>query len=199
MILRDIVQRTEAEEALSRSEAQLRALAARLQRAREEEAIRIGRKLHDQLGRCLTTSKMDVSLIGRMFFEELTPHSIRCIQEKIPLMLEAIDETVQIVRKISTELRPGILDDLGLAAAIKWQAKDLQKRSGVLCILDITEEDLDVGREQATAVFRIFQEILTNIARHSKAERVWIHLRGQEGMVALEVEDNGVGGSLFGD
>ena len=108
-------------------------------------------------------------------------------------MLEAIDETVQIVRKISTELRPGILDDLGLAAAIEWQAKDFQKRSGVLCILNITEEDLDVGREQATAVFRIFPEIVTNIARHSKAERVWIHLHAQEGMVVLEVEDNGVG------
>lgn len=108
-------------------------------------------------------------------------------------MLEAIDETVQVVRKISTELRPGILDDLGLAAAIEWQAKDFQKRSGVLCILDITEEDLDAGRHQATAVFRIFQEIVTNIARHSKAERVWIHLHAQEGMVVLEVEDNGVG------
>jgi PAS domain S-box-containing protein len=193
VILRDITKRREAEEALSRSEAQLRALAARLQRAREEEAIRIARELHDQLGRCLTTIKMDVRLIERVFFEELTTQSIRSIQEKIPLMLEAIDETVQVVRKISTELRPGILDDLGLAAAIEWQAKDFQKRSGVLCILDITEEDLDAGRHQATAVFRIFQEIVTNIARHSKAERVWIHLHAQEGMVVLEVEDNGVG------
>jgi len=192
VILRDITKRQEAEEALSRSEAQLRALAARLQRARDEEAIRIARELHDQLGRCLTTIKMDVSLIERVFFEELT-QSIRSIQEKIPLMLEAIDETVQVVRKISTELRPGILDDLGLAAAIEWQAKDFQKRSGVLCILDITEEDLDAGRHQATAVFRIFQEIVTNIARHSRAERAWIRLHAQEGMVVLEVEDNGVG------
>jgi PAS domain S-box-containing protein len=193
VILRDIAERQEAEEALSRSEAQLRALAARLQRAREEEAIRIARELHDQLGRCLTTIKMDITLIEQTVSAQLTTQSIRSIQEKIPLMLEAIDETVQIVRKISTELRPGILDDLGLAAAIEWQAKDFQKRSGVLCILDITEEDLDVGREQATAVFRIFQEIVTNIARHSKAERAWIHLHAQEGMVVLEVEDNGVG------
>jgi PAS domain S-box-containing protein len=193
VILRDITHRKEAEEALSRSEAQLRALAARLHRAREEEAIRIARELHDQLGRCLTTIKMDIAFIEQAVSAQPAAQSFRSIREKIPLMLEAIDETVQIVRKISTELRPGILDDLGLAAAIEWQAKDFQKRSGVVCILDITEEDLEVGREQATAVFRIFQEIVTNIARHSKAERVWIHLHGQEGMVVLEVEDDGIG------
>jgi PAS domain S-box-containing protein len=135
VILRDITKRKEAEEALSRSEAQLHALTARLQRAREEEAIRIARELHDQLGRCLTTIKMDISLIERMFYKKLTTQSIRSIQEKIPLMQEAIDEMVQIVRKISTDLRPGILDDLGLAAAIEWQAKDFQKRSGITCIL----------------------------------------------------------------
>src|SRR5262245_61809612 len=135
VILRDITQRKEAEEALSRSEAQLRGLAARLQRAREEEAIRIARELHDQLGRCLTTIKTNMTLRERAVSAQMTTQSIRFIQEKIPLMLEAIDETVQIVRKISTDLRPGILDDLGLAAAIEWQAKDFQRRSGILCIL----------------------------------------------------------------
>jgi signal transduction histidine kinase len=108
-------------------------------------------------------------------------------------MLEAIDETIHVVRKISTELRPGILDDLGLAAAIEWQAEDFQRRSGVSCAINVPEEDLDLSREQATAFFRIFQEILTNIARHSKAGKVWVHLEVQDGMVGLEVEDNGVG------
>jgi PAS domain S-box-containing protein len=193
VILRDTTERKEAEEALSRSEGQLRALAARLQRAREEEAIRIARELHDQLGRCLTTIKMDVTLIEQMASGQLTAETIRSIHEKTRAMEAAIDEAVHVVRKISTELRPGILDDLGLAAAIEWQAKDFQKRSGVSCVLNITEADLDVGREQATAVFRTFQEILTNVARHSKAEKVWVNLDAQDGILMLEVEDNGVG------
>jgi signal transduction histidine kinase len=193
VILRDITERKKAEEALSRSEGQLRALAARLQRAREEEAIRIARELHDQLGRCLTAIKMDITFLEQMASGQPTAETFRSISEKTQLMLEAIDETVRVVRKISTELRPGILDDFGLAAAIEWQAKDFQKRSGVACVIGVPEEDLKLSREQATALFRIFQEIITNVARHSKAGKVWVHLEVQDGMVALEVEDNGVG------
>ena len=192
-IARDITERKKGEEALSRSEGRLRALAARLQRAREEEAIRIARELHDQLGRCLTTIKMDITLIEQMARGQLTAETVRSISEKTQLIVEAIDETVHLVRKISTELRPGILDDLGLAAAIEWQANDFQRRSGVLCVISVTEEDLGLSREQATAFFRIFQEIITNVARHSKALKVWVHLEVRDGMVALEVEDNGVG------
>jgi two-component system sensor kinase len=193
VILRDITERKHAEEALSRSEGQLRALAARLQRAREEEAIRIARELHDQLGRCLTAIKMDITFLEQMASGQPTAETFRSIPEKTQLMLEAIDETVRVVRKISTELRPGILDDFGLAAAIEWQAEDFQKRSGVACVIDVPEEDPKLSREQATALFRIFQEIITNVARHSKAGKVWVHLEVQDGMVALEVEDNGVG------
>jgi PAS domain S-box-containing protein len=186
VILRDITQRKEAEGAL-------RALAARLQRAREEEAIRIARELHDQLGRSLTSIKMDLLLIEKIVSGQPAADGIQVINETVKMMLGAIDDTVHVVRRISTELRPGILDDLGLAAAIEWQANDFQRRSAVSCIVNVTEEDLEVSREQATAFFRIFQEILTNVARHSKAGKIWVHLGAQDGEVVLEVEDDGVG------
>jgi hypothetical protein len=98
---------------------------------------------------------MDLTLMEQMVSEQLTAKTIRSIPEKTQLIMGTIDETVHVVRRISTELRPGILDDLGLAAAIEWQAKDFQRRSDVSCILSIPEEDVDVSREQATAVFRI--------------------------------------------
>ena len=193
VILRDITERKETEERLSRSESQLRALAARVQRAREEEGMRIARELHDQLGRCLTSIKMDLLWIEKTVTRHLADEDIHSINEKTRMMLEAVDETVTVVRRISTELRPGILDDLGLAAAVEWQAKDFQRRTGVSCILEITEEELELSRDQATAFFRIFQEILTNVTRHARASKIWVHLETRDGIVVLEVEDDGVG------
>jgi two-component system, NarL family, sensor histidine kinase UhpB len=176
VILRDITERKEAEETLSRSEGQLRALAAQLQQVREEEAIRIARELHDQLGRCLTTLNLDLGWIERGLTGGVVAESTGGLLEKAQRMSQALDETVHTVRRISAELRPEVLDDLGLAAAIEWQARDFQARSGVACVVRVPEEDLQLNREQATALFRIFQESLTNIARHAQATKVWVHL-----------------------
>ena len=189
----DITERQRAEAELSRSQEQLRALAERLHRAREEEAIRIARELHDQFGRCLTTIKMDVRLIQRELTGAMTPEIVQSLREKAQTIGQAVDDTVQMVRAIATQLRPGLLDDLGLVAAIDWQAEDFQKRSGISCVLTLPDNDPCVSRDQATALFRIFQEILTNVARHAQAAKVWIYLGEEQSAVVLEVEDNGVG------
>jgi PAS domain S-box-containing protein len=184
----------ESEAALSRSAEQLRALTTRLHQAREEEAIRIARELHDQLGRCLTALKMDVDGIERGLAGDVSAEkNFGPVIERAKRMNQTLDETVLTLRRISAELRPGVLDDLGLAAAIEWQAKDFQARSGVHCMLRLPAEDLPLNRDQATALFRIFQESLTNVARHARATKVWVNLSEEEGAVVLEIEDDGVG------
>jgi PAS domain S-box-containing protein len=189
----DITERQRAETELNQSREQLRALADRLLRAREEEATRIARELHDQFGRYLTTIKMDVRSMERDLAGELTPDVARVLRERAQTIGQTVDETVQTVRAIATQLRPGILDDLGLAAAIEWQVKDFQKRSGILCALTLPGDDPTLSRDQATAIFRIFQEILTNVARHAQAAKVWVYLGEEQDAIVLEVEDNGVG------
>jgi PAS domain S-box-containing protein len=189
----DITERQRAEAELSQSQDQLRALTERLVKAREEEAIRIARELHDQLGRCLTTIKMDVRSMERDLAGEISSAKFYTLREKVRTVEQAVDETVQTVRAIATRLRPGLLDDLGLAAALEWQAEEFQKRSGILCSLAPPAKDPPVNRDQATALFRIFQEILTNVARHAQATKVWVHLGEEDQAIELEVEDNGVG------
>jgi signal transduction histidine kinase len=124
---------------------------------------------------------------------KLSSEIARVLREKVQTIEQTVDETVQTVRAIATQLRPSLLDDLGLAAAIEWQAKDFQKRSGILCALTLPGEDPHLSRDQATAIFRIFQEILTNVTRHSQATKVWVHLGTEHEAIVLEVEDNGVG------
>jgi PAS domain S-box-containing protein len=189
----DITERQRAEARLNQSQEQLRALADRLVRAREEEATRIARELHDQFGRYLTTIKMDLRSIERALAAETTSELGRVLREKVRTIDQTVDETVQTVRAIATQLRPGLLDDLGLAAAIDWQAEDFQKRSGLSCSVTLIGEDPPLGRDQATALFRIFQEILTNVARHAQAAQVWVHLEKDHDAIVLEVEDDGVG------
>lgn len=181
-------QRKRAVEKLRQSHQQLRALTAHLQRVREEERTRIAREVHDELGQALTGLKLDVSwLAGQL------PRKSRSLLERARSMASQIDATIQTVRRIATELRPGILDDLGLAAAVEWQANEFQNRTGIPCEVRTDIRDDHRGPECNTAVFRIFQELLTNIARHARARRVAVQLMESDGRIILEVRDDGRG------
>jgi signal transduction histidine kinase len=187
-LLQEIRERATAEEHLKASQESLRALAAHLQSVREEEWTRIAREFHDQLGQALTGLKMDVSWISSRL-----PQGAEALRERAQSMSELIDATMESVRQIVSRLRSDVLDQLGLMAAISWQAEEFQRRSGIRCnvVLPAEEVQLDTGR--STALFRIFQELLTNVARHANATRVEVTVRCESGRVTLGVEDNGRG------
>jgi signal transduction histidine kinase len=180
-------EREQAEERLRRSHDQLRALTGHLQIVREEERTRIAREVHDELGQALTGLKLDLSWLAGRF------HGARGLQRKIKVMSGQIDATIHTVRRIATELRPGVLDSLGLAAAIEWQGAEFQERTGIRCEVTIDVTEPIQGLDFSTACFRIFQETLTNIIRHAKATRVKVHLEQDDHELILTVQDNGRG------
>jgi PAS domain S-box-containing protein len=188
----DVTERRLAEERLKSSNEKLCALSARIQSAREEEGARIARELHDELGSVLTSLRWDLEGIVRLCNEPNQADSSN-LREKIENMIGLIDATINTVRRISSELRPEILDDLGLLAAIEWQAQQFEARTGIICHLDSSVENIDLSPEQATAIFRIFQEAMTNILRHAQATRVDISVEAEDGEFVLEVRDNGKG------
>jgi signal transduction histidine kinase len=177
-------------ERLRESEDKLRRLAAHLISVREEERAHIAREIHDELGQVLTGLKMEVTWLARRLKE--AP-----LIEKTDSMCKLIDSSVQTVRKIATGLRPEMLDDMGLVAAVGWQAKEFQKRTGIRARVKLPPESTKLDIDVATTMFRIFQEILTNVARHSRATRIDVELaigeKAGEEKVTLEVADNGVG------
>jgi signal transduction histidine kinase len=176
-----------AEERLRRSRDQLRALTGHLQFVREEERTRIAREVHDELGQALTGLKIDLSWLSGKVGRD------RVLQRKVKSMSADVDETILTVRRIATELRPGVLDNLGLAAAIEWQAMDFQERTGIPCEVKIDVKEAIWDRGFSTVCFRIFQETLTNIIHHAKASRVEIHLAQIDDELVLTVRDNGRG------
>ena len=173
-------------ERLRQSEDKLRRLAAHLISVREEERAHIAREIHDELGQVLTGLKMEVTSLAKRLSDP-------ALLEKTESMCGLIDATVQTVRKIATGLRPEMLDDMGLVAAVAWQAKEFQKRTGVRCRAKLPPESAHAPRDVAITVFRIFQEILTNVARHARATRVDLELAVSGEGLRLEVSDNGVG------
>jgi signal transduction histidine kinase len=190
---REISERQRLEEALRATSEHLRALSASLRSAREEEGARIARELHDELGSALTSLKWDLEDIGKLYLEAGNQTGSSTLREKIEGMMGLIDAAINTVRRISSELRPGILNDLGLVAAIEWQAQQFEARTGIICQFDSFVDTTDLSREHATAIFRIFQEALTNIRRHAQATRVNIMIEEEEGEFVLEVRDNGRG------
>jgi PAS domain S-box-containing protein len=184
----DITERKKGEELLVLQKEQLRALAARLQSTREEDRKRVARDLHDQIGQILTAIKMDMSWMRRHL-----PASAGEVLARLKESTQLIDDGVKTVRTICSGLRPGVLDDLGLAAAIEWQAEEFASRNGVLCQVSVPPVDLHHDGDRATATFRIFQECLTNVIRHAHAKSVRVTLGQEEENIVLLVEDDGIG------
>ncbi|MBN1840742.1 MAG: response regulator [Deltaproteobacteria bacterium] len=182
------IERKEAEEELRKSREELRNLSAYLQSATEQERTSIAREIHDDLGQALTALKMDLSWLGKRL-----PGDQKSLIDKTESMSKLIDATIQTVQRLSARLRPGLLDDLGLTAAIEWQVKEFENRTGTKCELTRSRDDFPQDRDLCTAVFRIFQETLTNVARHANATNVKITLKEELDKLVLEVTDNGKG------
>ena len=188
IFLRDITDRKQSEIALKKSKDRLRALSAHIQSVREEERANIAREIHDDLGQILTGLKMDLSWILR----HTDPNQSE-LKEKAQAMGQLIDQTVKTVRRISTELRPRILDDFGLVAALEWQAEEFTKKTGITCSFRSTSQGLELKPDLSIAVFRIFQEALTNVVRHSGATKVEASLKKDAQDLLLTIRDNGRG------
>ena len=183
--IEDITERKRSEEELQQTLGQVRTLSRRLEVVREDERTRIARELHDELGVRLTCLKMDLS--------RLNDASRPKLEEKVLSMIEQVDTTIAAVQGLVAELRPGVLDDLGLVAAIEWQCRDFERRSGIRCLVDSSEEDIPLDSAKATAAFRICQEALTNVVRHARAKEIRVHLDTLDRELLLEIHDDGQG------
>jgi len=188
---KEIAERKAAVEALAATTGQLRSLSGSLQLAREEERARIARELHDELGSALTSLSWDLQGVNKMLSAAESKGGE--LRKKITSMTNLVDSTIDTVRRIASELRPGILDDLGLMAAIEWRVEQLKAHSGIIYQCDFLAENIDLSREQTTALFHIFQEATTNILRHAQATRVNIRVEETEGQFVLQVSDDGRG------
>jgi PAS domain S-box-containing protein len=173
---------------LENSRAQLLLLAQHEQVRREEDRARMAREIHDELGQALSALKMDLA-----WLQQHTAPKQRDLLQKFRDMSDLVDTTIQGVRRIATELRPGMLDDLGLVPAMEWQLQEFEKRSGIVCSFTPSLEEVGLDDEETTVLFRILQETLTNVARHAAATRVEVSLDEEEGYVCLRVQDNGRG------
>lgn len=184
----EVVERRQVESQLRASQDQLRNLSTYLESAREEDRKRIAREIHDELGQNLTALRLDIALLGRRFGD-----SGQQALEKLKAMTSVVDETILSVRRICSELRPALLDNLGLSAAMEWLLDDMENRSAVKGNMVFSPEDIEVSPEVGTAVFRVFQEAVTNVMRHAQANLIEVSLEASDGVLELLLEDDGIG------
>ena len=186
-VVRDITERVRAENELTQSHEQLHALTAYWQATVEAERAYIAREIHDQFGQSMTALKMDLTWLAKRL-----PEGDERV-ERIRGMNTLVDESIALMRRIATELRPNLLDDLGLSAALEWQAREFSGHSGISCKLNLPRQDLNLDPALSTTLFRIFQESLTNVARHAQATRIHATLQKKNQTVILTIRDNGRG------
>jgi len=184
----DITDHKQSEEQLRTSREQLRELSRHLESVREEDRTSVAREVHDELGQMLTALKIDLSWLTKRL-----PKEQGSLFDKAKAMGELLDEAIQTVKRISVALRPRVLDDLGLTAAIEWQVQEFEKRTGIKVEFTSSPKDIVLDRERSTAIFRIFQEALTNIVIHAHATKVRVSLKQDAHKVVLGIKDNGKG------
>ncbi|HWD36118.1 MAG TPA: PAS domain-containing sensor histidine kinase [Casimicrobiaceae bacterium] len=188
VILRDITARLAAEDALRHSKDELQALGAAAHMTREQEKSRIARELHDELGQLLTMLQMDV-----VWCKEKLPYGNDALDARLARMEGLLKSTIAATRRIASDLRPLMLDDLGLVPSLEWLVENFSQRTGIACKLTLAERDLAVPKAHASAIFRIVQESLTNIAKHAQASHAEIAITGGDGDVVVRVADDGIG------
>ena len=186
-IQRDVTDRHLANEQIRVSREQLRALASRLQKVREEERTEVAREIHDELGQALTGLKLDIA-----WMKNRLPRDHEMMAQCVSV-IQRIDQTLNAVRRIATALRPSVLDQLGLAAALEWQGQEFRARTGIDVVMEVSCDNAPIPDELGSSAFRILQESLTNVARHAKASKVTIRLEQTESQLTLEISDNGIG------
>jgi two-component system sensor histidine kinase UhpB len=191
--LSDVSERRLAEQALEKSRQQLRALTARLHSGREEERARVAREIHDDLGQVLTALKLNLDWLERRTGEQKDATLLNPFLERVVESQELVEGAIEAVQRIATDLRPAVLDNLGLVEALREEGRRFQERSGTTCMLQLPPETLQFPSETSTTVFRVFQEALTNVARHAQAKAVRVSLENRAGQVILEVDDDGKG------
>jgi signal transduction histidine kinase len=189
----DISERRQAEEQLTTSLHQLHALSAHLQTIRENERTTIAREIHDELGQSLTGMKMDLYWLKNRIEKQAGVELPNPITNKLSNLLLEADLVIDVVRRISTALRPSILDTLGLLPALEWLTGDFQARSGITCAFQTPLTTLDLPQDFSTAVFRICQEALTNVVRHAQASEVVVQFGFRAKNLVLTIEDDGKG------